>query len=56
MNLVLFDFDGTITTRDLLPEFFRLAIPRRRLLVGQVLLAPLIIGYKLGVVSGTVVL
>ncbi len=55
MNLALFDFDGTITTREMLPDFFRRAIPRRRLLIGQVLLAPLIVGYKLGVVPGTVV-
>lgn len=53
MNLALFDFDGTITTREMLPDFFRRAIPRRRLLIGQVLLAPLIVGYKLGWVSGT---
>lgn len=55
MNLALFDFDGTITTREMLPDFFRLAIPRRRLLVGQVLLSPLIVGYKLGLVPGTLV-
>lgn len=55
MNLALFDFDGTLTTREMLPDFFRRAIPRRRLLIGQVLLAPLIVGYKLGLVSGTVV-
>ena len=42
MNLALFDFDGTITTREMLPDFFRLAIPRRRRLAGQVLLAPLL--------------
>ncbi len=39
----------------MLPEFFRLAIPRRRQRIGQILLAPLIIGYKLGFVSGAVV-
>jgi HAD superfamily hydrolase (TIGR01490 family) len=55
VNLALFDFDGTITTREMLPDFFRLAIPRRRLLAGQVLLAPLIVGYRLGWVPGTVV-
>jgi HAD superfamily hydrolase (TIGR01490 family) len=55
MNLALFDFDGTITTREMLPDFFHLAVEPRRLALGKVLLAPLIIGYKLGVVSGTVV-
>lgn len=55
MDLALFDFDGTITTREMLPDFFRKAIPRRRLIVGQILLAPLIIGYKLKLVSGVLV-
>lgn len=54
-DLALFDFDGTLTTREMLPDFFRRAIPRRRLWLGQVLLAPLIVGYKLGGVPGTVV-
>jgi phosphoserine phosphatase len=43
MNLALFDFDGTITTREMLPDFFRLAIPSHRLFIGKILLAPLII-------------
>jgi phosphatidylglycerophosphatase C len=51
--LALFDFDGTLTTREMLPDFFRRAIPRPRLWIGQALLAPLIVGYKLGWVSGT---
>lgn len=55
MNLALFDFDGTITTREMLPDFFRRAIPRHRLLIGQILLAPLIVGYKMGLVSGVAV-
>jgi HAD superfamily hydrolase (TIGR01490 family) len=54
-NLALFDFDGTITKKDMLPEFFRLAIPRRRQRIGKIIVAPLIIGYKLGIVSGAVV-
>jgi hypothetical protein len=55
VNLALFDFDGTITTREMLPDFFRLAIPSRRLLIGKILLAPFIIGYKLRVVPGTAI-
>jgi phosphatidylglycerophosphatase C len=54
-NLALFDFDGTTTKKEMLPEFFRLAIPRRRQRIGKILLSPLIIGYKLGIVSGAVV-
>ena len=55
MDLALFDFDGTITTRELMPDFMYQAVPRRRLAWGRVLLAPLIVGYKLGLVSGSVV-
>jgi phosphatidylglycerophosphatase C len=55
MDLALFDFDGTITTRELFPDFVRSAVPRERLRRGQWLLAPWIAGYKLGLVSGTVV-
>lgn len=54
-NLALFDFDGTITTRETMPDFVRRSISRRRLLLGQLLLAPLVIGYKLGLVSGVLV-
>jgi HAD superfamily hydrolase (TIGR01490 family) len=55
LNLALFDFDGTITTREMLPDFFRLAIPSHRLFIGKILLAPLIIGYKRGIIPGTLV-
>lgn len=55
MNLALFDFDGTITTREMFPDFVRAAVAPRRLAVGKVLLAPLVVGYRLGVVSGSVV-
>ena len=54
MNLALFDFDGTITTREMLPDFYRFAIRPRRWALGQILLAPLVAGYKAGVVSGVV--
>jgi len=50
MNLALFDFDGTITTREMFAEFIHFAAPPRRLRWGRVLLAPLVAGYKLGIV------
>lgn len=53
MNLALFDFDGTITTREMLPDFLHYSIPKRRLLVGKTALAPLLVGYKMGLVSGS---
>lgn len=52
MNLALFDFDGTLTTRDMLPAFVYFAVPPMRLRVGKLLLAPWVLGYKLGWVSG----
>ncbi len=55
MNLALFDFDGTITTREMFPDFMHCAISPRRLAIGKLVLSPLIIGYKLGVVPGTLV-
>ena len=55
MNLALFDFDGTITSREMFPDFIHRAVAPRRLAWGKVLLAPLVMGYRLGVVPGTVV-
>lgn len=50
MNLALFDFDGTITTREMFADFIRFAASPRRLALGSLLLAPLVAGYKLGIV------
>ena len=52
MNLALFDFDGTITRSDTWTPFLRFSATRRRMLVASVVLSPLIVGYKLGVVPG----
>jgi HAD superfamily hydrolase (TIGR01490 family) len=54
-NLALFEFDGTITTHETMPDFVRRSVSRRRLFLGQFLLAPLVIGYKLGLVSGVLI-
>ena len=55
MNLALFDFDGTITTRELMPDFVRMATTQWRRRVGRVVLAPIYVGYKAGVVSGNAI-
>lgn len=55
MDLALFDFDGTLTTRETFPDFLDHAVPRWRLRLGKVLLAPLVLGYRLGLVSGVVI-
>ncbi|MCD9028054.1 haloacid dehalogenase-like hydrolase [Luteimonas sp. BDR2-5] len=49
-DLALFDFDGTLTTRETFPDFLRHAVPPRRLAVGRVLLAPLVVAYRIGLV------
>ncbi len=53
MNLALFDFDSTITTRDTFADFIRFAAPRSRQW-WAVALAPLLAGYRMGWVSGHV--
>lgn len=45
--LALFDFDGTITTRETLPDFLRFATPARRLHFGRLLFALPVLAYKL---------
>lgn len=52
MNLALFDFDGTITHKETFAPFLRFAIPRHRRVLGTGLFPPLVIGYRLGLVSG----
>lgn len=52
MDLALFDFDSTITTRDTFAEFIRYAAPRWRVPWGVPLLAPLALGYRRGWVTG----
>ncbi|MBB3228873.1 HAD superfamily hydrolase (TIGR01490 family) [Luteibacter sp. Sphag1AF] len=55
MNLALFDFDGTITTREMFGDFVRHAVSRPRRLAGNFIFAPLIIGYKAGWVTGNTI-
>ncbi len=52
-NLALFDFDGTITTRDAYGVFVALAIPRWRLILALLFTWPLIIAYRNGWLKGT---
>ncbi|NMH66282.1 HAD family hydrolase [Shewanella salipaludis] len=51
MNLALFDFDGTITSQDTYTKFVVAAAGRTRLYVGGFVLLPIILLYKLGIVS-----
>ena len=54
-DLALFDFDGTITDRETMPDFMRMAVRRHRLWSGYVVLMPWLLGYKAGIVSGNTV-
>lgn len=51
MNLALFDFDGTITTKATYPGFVSFAVRPGRKLVGGTLISPLLLGYRAGLVS-----
>jgi phosphatidylglycerophosphatase C len=55
MNLALFDFDGTITRREMFADFMRFAVSRRRRLLGAAVFAPMVAGYKLGLISGNTI-
>ncbi|GAB2586312.1 HAD family hydrolase [Dyella jejuensis] len=55
MDLALFDFDGTITDRETMPAFMRVAVRPHRFWFGGLLLMPLIAGYKAGFVSGSLI-
>ena len=54
MNLALFDFDGTITTRDSLPDFIQFAVGKPAYYFGLVVLSPVLIAYLGGLVSNQV--
>jgi HAD superfamily hydrolase (TIGR01490 family) len=52
-NLALFDFDGTITSSDTWTPFMRLAVSRSKMLSGIVRLSPIVLGYRIGVVTAS---
>jgi HAD superfamily hydrolase (TIGR01490 family) len=54
-DLALFDFDGTITVRETMAAFMYRAVPARRRAWGRLLLAPWVVGYRCGMVSGVAV-
>ena len=52
-NLALFDFDGTISLRDNFSPFIYYSVDPLRLALGKVFLSPLLIAYKLGILSAS---
>ncbi|MGB0524661.1 MAG: HAD-IB family hydrolase [Flammeovirgaceae bacterium] len=51
MKLILFDFDGTLTTKDSFLEFIKFTHSPLQLWGGLLLLSPILIGMKLGIFS-----
>lgn len=54
-KIVLFDFDGTITTKDTLFEFIRHVKGSSSLRMGLLILLPWLVAYKLGLLSSQLV-
>ena len=50
MALALFDFDGTITSKDSFGSFIRFAVGRKKFIIGVIRLTPMLIAYALGFV------
>ena len=55
MNLALFDFDGTITTRETMPDFMQQTVTPLRRACGIPVFAPMLAGYRMGLVAGTTI-
>jgi HAD superfamily hydrolase (TIGR01490 family) len=53
VNLALFDFDGTVTTRDTFKPFLYYATGRARTTIGTALLGPIVAANRLGLVKAT---
>ena len=47
MKIAFFDFDGTITTQDSLPDFIKFAIGKPKYYLGLCLLSPILLAYVL---------
>jgi phosphatidylglycerophosphatase C len=53
MNLALLDFDGTITSSDSWTPFMRMAVRPARIRTAMVALSPIVVGYRLGMISAS---
>jgi len=54
MNLALFDFDGTLTSKDSLGEFLKYSVPREEYLIKMFKFMPYFILYKLQLVPNDI--
>ncbi len=51
MVIAFFDFDGTITKEDSFIKFIKFAVGKKRFIKGFITLSPILISYKLGIIS-----
>jgi len=54
MTLALFDFDGTITTKDSLVEFIQFAVGKPKYYFGLLALSPMLLLYKLKLIPNNI--
>lgn len=51
MRIAVFDFDGTLTSKDTFLEFIKFSRGIGRLLIGLIWLSPVILSYKMGIMN-----
>jgi len=54
MMLALFDFDGTLTTKDSLPDFIKFAVGSPTYYFGLLLLSPMLVAFKLKLIRNDI--
>jgi len=54
MNLALFDFDGTLTSKDSLPDFIQFAVGKPTYYFGLSRLSPVLLGYLFGFITNDI--
>lgn len=54
MNLVLFDFDGTLTSKDSLPGFIQYAVGKPAYYFGLSLMSPILLAYFSGLIPNDI--
>ena len=54
MNLALFDFDGTLTSKDSLPDFIQYAVGKPAYYFGLILLSPVLLAYLTGLIRNDI--
>ncbi len=53
MKIIFFDFDGTITNRNSLPDFIKFAVGKKKYYIGLLKLSPMLLQYLLKIISNS---